>query len=421
VLIVFSTAVDYLCGLGIARSASPRHRRMLLIVSITTNLTLLGFFKYFLFINQSIAWLASRFGASYPAALLAVRLTLPVGISFYTFQSMSYTIDIYRGLARPTRSFLDFACYVSMFPQLVAGPIVRYTHLEQQLHAPSFSSSRIYAGIQFFILGLAKKVLLADSASTLADAVFGASQWAMLSSWDAVIGILAYAVQIYFDFSGYSDMAIGLGYFCGYEFPVNFNSPYKSLSITEFWRRWHMTLSRWLRDYLYIPLGGSRHGAWLTYRNLAATMLLGGLWHGASWHFVVWGAYHGALLALERALGDGNPLRRAPAAAQGLVTFALVNVGWALFRAEGLRGAVAVLAKAFGGDLGRVGLLEVENGRIGLAAVGVGLVVAIGFRNSWQISRTPRWGKTIFLVILLVVSIAFLFGAVSHPFLYYQF
>jgi alginate O-acetyltransferase complex protein AlgI len=258
-------------------------------------------------------------------------------------------------------------------------------------------------------------------ASVLADAAFGTSDWHQLSGWDALIGILAYAVQIYFDFSGYSDMAIGLGYWCGFEFPLNFNSPYKSRSMTEFWRRWHITLSTWLRDYLYIPLGGSRHGAWRTYRNLAITMLLGGLWHGASWHFVVWGAFHGLLLAGERALGDRNPLRKAPAAVQWMTTFALVNLGWVLFRAPDLGAAAGLLGRVVSLDYGSVGVLEVANGRLSLVAVGVGMVLVVAFRNSWEVPREARWWKTSGLLALFLLTLAFLFGAVTHPFLYYQF
>jgi alginate O-acetyltransferase complex protein AlgI len=420
-LLFFATTLDYVFGLAIHRSNVPRVRRVYIVASVIMNLTLLGFFKYFMFASRSLAEVCAWLGTSYPSALLALKITLPVGISFYTFQSLSYTIDIYRNQAKPTRNFMDFACYVSMFPQLVAGPIVRYTHIETQLHTPFFSAERIYAGFQFVILGLSKKVLLADSASILANALFDSPNLAAASGWDAVLGVLAYAVQIYFDFSGYSDMAIGLGYFVGYEFPINFNSPYKSTSIAEFWRRWHITLSTWLRDYLYIPLGGSRHGTGKTYRNLALTMLLGGLWHGASWHYVVWGAYHGVLLAIERAQRGRNVLQKIPRLVQGMMTFALVNVGWVLFRAPDLPSALVTLGKVFGSNYRTVDVMNVVNAQVGLAAIGMGLVLAFFFRNTWEIGREAKWWKTLGLLMLFILCIGFLFGAVSHPFLYYQF
>ncbi len=420
-LLWFSTWIDYVCGRGIHRSSSPAARKRYLVASMISNLTLLGFFKYFMFVNQSCATVFSWLGLSYPASLLAVQIVLPVGISFYTFQSMSYTIDIYRGMAKPTRGFLDFACYIAMFPQLVAGPIVRYSHMEPQLSHPFFSAPRLYAGFQFVILGLAKKVLLADSAAILADAFFGAANPAAWSCWDAWIGTLAYTVQIYFDFSGYSDMAVGLGYWIGYEFPINFNSPYKSRSITEFWRRWHITLSTWLRDYLYISLGGNRKGPVRTYVNLAATMLLGGLWHGASWHFVVWGAYHGVILAIERALGDRNPLKRLPGVCQGVLTLLLVMVGWVLFRALSLSDAGVLLGRMFGGGFATVDLLNVADAQVGLAAIGIGGFIMLFPKNTWEIGREARWWKTALLLALFILSVSFLFGAVSHPFLYYQF
>ncbi len=433
-LLGFSTTFDYACGLAIHRSTDPRARRALLAASVVTDLSLLGFFKYFMFANRSLAEAASWLGLAWPDALLALQVTLPVGISFYTFQSMSYTIDIYRGLARPTRSLLDFACYLSMFPQLVAGPIVRYTHIEAQLANPRYSAERFWAGVQFFVLGLAKKVLLADSVSVLADAVFDGANPAALSGLDAAVGVLAYTLQIYFDFSGYSDMAVGLGLFLGYDFPRNFDSPYRSRSITEFWRRWHITLSTWLRDYLFLPVLYRRAAA-LSARGMRdrpaqlrayllaslLTMTLGGLWHGASWHFVVWGVCHGLLLMLERLLGRRNPLLRLPAVAQVAVTFALVAVSWVVFRAPDLGAARAILGRVVTGSYATLTLFALPVAPVGLAAVAVGTALAFGARNTWEISCQPSWWKTIGLLALFLLCLAFLFGAVSHPFLYFQF
>lgn len=416
-LIAFSTTVDWICGDRIAAADRPGRRKLYLLVSIVTNLSLLAFFKYFMFGAENIAAIGTALGLAVPGGLTALTIVLPVGISFYTFQSMSYTIDIYRGDAKPTRGFIDFAAYVSMFPQLVAGPIVRYSHMESQLRNPVFTSDRIYLGIQFFIIGLAEKVLIADTASLLGDAAFGAVAATALTAPDAVLGVLAYAVQIYFDFAGYSNMAVGLGYLCGFAFPMNFNSPYLAVSFSDFWRRWHISLSSWLRDYLYIPLGGSRSK---TYRNLVLTMLLGGLWHGASWNFVIWGGYHGMLLAVERALGDRNPLRRLPQRIQSLVVFGAVCAGWVFFRAEKLPSALGMF-QAMGNWSGGLTLLPAEDVRFGLLATVLGLVIAFFLPNSWQIGRNASWPKTCLLILLALLSVVFILGTSEHPFLYYQF
>ncbi len=301
-LMLFSTAVDYCCGLALARRPpqAARARRTALAVSVATNLSLLGFFKYFNFGVDSWNTTVAALGWQHLGLETALRVTLPLGISFYTFQSMSYTIDVYRGRCRALANPIDFACYVAMFPQLVAGPILRFSEVSEQLRERRHSLGKAARGCAFFALGMAKKILLANPCGKIADLCFGAGS---LETFDAWYGAVAYGFQIYFDFSGYSDMAIGLALLFGFALPKNFDSPYRSRSITEFWRRWHMSLSRWLRDYLYVPLGGNRRGAARTYVHLAVVMLLGGLWHGAAWNFVAWGAFHGALLATERAWG----------------------------------------------------------------------------------------------------------------------
>ncbi|MFC2173763.1 MBOAT family O-acyltransferase, partial [Acidobacteriota bacterium] len=312
-IMLASTVVDYLCGLAITGQLSlgrkgpasvlekggerTRSQKLAVFISVLTNLSLLGFFKYFNFALENYNALMNSLGLGNLGWETVFRVTLPLGISFYTFQSMSYTIDVYRGNARSVRSFFDFACYVSMFPQLVAGPIVRFHEVADQLRNRVLSMEKFARGVAFISLGLAKKVILANPCGKIADTVFDAGSAYALDAW---YGLTAYAFQIYFDFSGYSDMAIGLGLILGFVFPKNFDSPYKSQSITEFWRRWHISLSTWLRDYLYIPLGGNRKGSSRTYINLALVMLLGGLWHGAAWNFVVWGGIHGTLLAFER-------------------------------------------------------------------------------------------------------------------------
>jgi alginate O-acetyltransferase complex protein AlgI len=290
VLLLVSTLIDYVCGLVIvgavpfARGEDPpalapdaprtRQQRLALLASIVSNLSLLGFFKYFDFAVENWNGVVAALGLPTAAVAPALAVTLPLGISFYTFQSMSYTLDVYRGDARALRDPVDFACYVSMFPQLVAGPIIRFAEVADQMRSRTHTLAKFARGVAFLAVGLGKKVLLANPCGKVADTVFGASSATAADAWT---GLVAYAFQIYFDFSGYSDMAIGLGLMMGFVFARNFDSPYRADSITDFWRRWHISLSSWLRDYLYVPLGGNRKGPRRTYVNLALVMLLGGL------------------------------------------------------------------------------------------------------------------------------------------------
>jgi alginate O-acetyltransferase complex protein AlgI len=349
VLLLTSTAIDYFAGLYIERervaaAASgiwpTRRARLALIVSMTSNLTLLGFFKYFNFGVDSYDALIAWVGMPSLRLDSVLRVTLPLGISFYTFQSMSYAIDLYRGDARAVRNFIDFACFVSMFPQLVAGPIIRFSEIADQLQHRTHTLLKFARGVAFVSLGLAKKVLIANPCGKVADVVFDAGGRGALDAW---YGAMAYAFQIYFDFSAYSDMAIGLGLMLGFVFPKNFDDPYRSQSLTEFWRRWHISLSTWLRDYLYIPLGGNRKGPRRTYVNLFVVMLLGGLWHGAAWTFVIWGALHGALLMAERLRGARPAYWRMPPWARVAATFALVLITWVFFRSADLAAAMTYL------------------------------------------------------------------------------
>jgi len=338
-LLLLSTVVDYTVALGIAKTDDARAKRRWLMLSLLVNLGVLGFFKYFNFFLDTARPLVESFGFS--ATTLAI--VLPVGISFYTFQTLSYTIDVYRGKLAPLRRPLDFALYVAFFPQLVAGPIVRARELLPQLgEVPRWSSRRFYGGVQQLLRGAVKKVLIADRLGEVADVVFaGPDLYSGATVW---LAVLAYTGQIYYDFSGYSDMAIGAAKMLGYRFPVNFRHPYLATSIAAFWRRWHMTLSRWLRDYLYIPLGGSRQGTGTTYRNLLLTMGLGGLWHGAAWTFVLWGLWHGLALCGERALRARTPLRLSAALGTTL-TMTIVSVGWVLFRSPDLEVAATMLTR----------------------------------------------------------------------------
>ena len=330
VLMLASTAVDYMCGRAmtdrfqrLARPgpAAPRTgrphaldgQRAAVFISVLSNLSLLGFFKYFNFAIDNYDALVNFIGLPGLSLDLAIRITLPLGISFYTFQSMSYTIDVYRGKARAIRNFIDFACYVSMFPQLVAGPIIRFSRGRRPAPAAHATPSRSSpAASRSSRSAWPRRSCWPTPAARSPTLAFDAGSLGVLDAW---YGVVAYAFQIYFDFSGYSDMAIGLGLMLGFVFPKNFDSPYMSQSITEFWRRWHISLSSWLRDYLYIPLGGNRRGPSRTYVNLAIVMLLGGLWHGAAWNFVIWGAIHGGMLAFERAIGKDALYRRFPTGA----------------------------------------------------------------------------------------------------------
>jgi alginate O-acetyltransferase complex protein AlgI len=336
-LLALSTVVDYCIARVMVRSSGTVFRRALLMTSLAVNLGVLGFFKYFNFFIESASPALQAIGLSGET----LDIILPVGVSFYTFQTLSYTIDVYRGVLKPVNRFMDFALYVAFFPQLVAGPIVRARELLPQLAVvPRFSKRRFYAGAQQMLRGLVKKVLLADRLGEAVDVVFaGPDLYSGLTVW---IVVFAYAGQIYYDFSGYSDIAIGGAKMLGYRFPVNFRHPYLSESMSEFWHRWHMTLSRWLRDYVYIAMGGSRVSQWVTYRNLMITMTLGGLWHGAAWTFVLWGVWHGVALVFERACKNSVRYRLARPI-QWLCTMSVILAGWVLFRSDSLAMAVSVL------------------------------------------------------------------------------
>lgn len=344
-LILFSASIDYLTALVLERQTHPSLRRGLLIFSISCNLGLLAFFKYANFFLDSAASAASLFHL--PVSHRTLDIILPLGISFYTFETISYVVDVYRGRTRAVRSLLDYALYIMFFPHLVAGPIVRpHDFLPQLRRRKRPDWDRLQLGVQFFLIGLFKKTVLADRLAAVADPIF--ADPAAFGSGALWLGVVSYSAQIFCDFSGYSDMAIGLAHTLGFRLPMNFNMPYLAVSVTDFWRRWHISLSSWLRDYLYIPLGGSRLGTVRTYCNLIITMLLGGLWHGANWTFVVWGLYHGVLLAAHRAIRlpewFGSRLLR-PLAVAG--TFLLVTIGWVFFRAQSFTDAGIVLRGLF--------------------------------------------------------------------------
>jgi alginate O-acetyltransferase complex protein AlgI len=421
VLLLISTLIDYICGLYIERAATLLTKRYGLAASIITNLGLLGFFKYFNFGVDNINALARATGLEWLGIDTALRVTLPLGISFYTFQSMSYTWDVYRGRATAIRNFIDFACFVSMFPQLVAGPIIRFSEVADQLRSRTHTVTKFARGVAFFSVGLAKKVLLANPCGKIADLAFDAESLYPLDAW---YGVTAYAFQIYFDFSGYSDMAIGLGLMFGFVFAKNFDSPYKSQSITEFWRRWHISLSTWLRDYLYVPLGGNRKGPARTYANLLIVMLLGGLWHGAAWTFVIWGALHGLLLAFERMQGKAAPYWRLPAPARVAITFVVVLITWVFFRAPDLPAAGRYLASMFGAGAPHDGarlLAGIVYQPYYLLTFATAVVVTWTCPQTWDWSRTLTAPKAVVAAAAFVVAAAMLTTQAFNPFIYFIF
>ncbi len=346
-LIFVSSVLDYAIALALVRAPTPRRRKAWLALSVSCSLSLLGFFKYYDFFAESLAALLARLQIPFHPRLLGV--ILPVGISFYTFQTMSYVIDVYRGAMTPTRSLLSFLAYVSFFPQLVAGPIERGAHLLPQFERPvAITWPMVQEGLWLSLWGMFKKVVVADNLAPLVDLVYGSSAPAGPA---VILATLAFGLQIYCDFSGYSDIARGTARILGFDIMVNFNLPYAATNVREFWQRWHISLSTWLRDYLYVPLGGNRRGAGRTYLNLFLTMLLGGLWHGAAWNFVLWGLWHGAGLAAHRLWAQGGKPRLNPALwAKGiawLLTLGFVGYGWLLFRAGSL-GQVASMTLALG-------------------------------------------------------------------------
>ena len=422
-LMAFSTTVDYFCGLVIEKAEKDARRRKLAVtVSVVVNLGLLAFFKYFNFGLDTWNFTLTTLGLEGLRFEDALRITLPLGISFYTFQSMSYTLDVYRGRSRALRNPIDFAAYVAMFPQLVAGPIIRFQEVADQLHERRHTLAKVSRGVAFFSLGLAKKVLLANPCGKVADLAFEAHA---LSALDAWLGATAYAFQIYFDFSGYSDMAIGLGLILGFRFPKNFDAPYRAASITEFWRRWHMSLSRWLRDYLYLPLGGNRKGRRRTYLNLMLVMLLGGLWHGAAWTFVVWGAWHGLLLAAERLHRDRTGLSTLPGPRPVRIgfTWLAVLIGWVFFRAADLGRAGAYLAAMVGlGDAPEAALIAgIMHAPYYLTTLTVAALITACAPQVWDFTERLTPLKALLIFGSFVMSVVMMETQGYNPFIYFIF
>ncbi len=337
-LVLGIAAVSFVAGYVSIRAADAKHRQWAVRIGVSINLLCLGWFKYAYFIAGSFEAAMTKLGTS-EASFDLPEIILPIGLSFLVFQSISYILDVSRKDAPPARSLIDFLAFSTLFPQLIAGPILRYKDLADQLTHRSHSLDAFSKGTQRFVVGLAMKLLIADSVAPMADRLFALPDPTMAEAW---LAALTYSIQLFFDFAGYSAMAIGLGLMIGFRFVENFNNPYISRSVTEFWQRWHISLSNWLRDYLYIPLGGNRGGGLKTYRNLVLTMVLGGLWHGANWTFVLWGIWHGGLMALERRLGSKSQDPVWPRFLAWPLTMAFVMIGWVMFRAETVAHAINI-------------------------------------------------------------------------------
>jgi alginate O-acetyltransferase complex protein AlgI len=414
---------DYLLGLLIDRN--PRHKRLWLGLSVLLNLGLLAYFKYANFFVQELTSILLKLNVS-PFEWSDV--ILPIGISFFTFQKLSYVIDVYRGESRPLENVVDFALYVAMFPQLIAGPIVRFSHIRDQLGGRRESSDLFYRGAVRFCWGLVKKVMIANACGAIADVAFSLDL-NLLDTKIAWLGAIAYTLQIYFDFSAYSDMAIGLGMFFGFHFPENFNRPYSALSITDFWRRWHISLSRWFRDYLYIPLGGNRRGMMRTCANMTIVCVLCGLWHGANWTFLIWGIYHGLFLVLERLTGIRNIPAENFRYARRAITLLVVIVGWVLFRAEDISQATGFLGVMFSArDLPLTYELSLVLSYRNLVFMMTALTV---FFMPGQFSGInilinkkgpiPLFAGILLILLLLPYCAALIAGGLHSSFIYYRF
>lgn len=416
--------LNYIFGLWLSKSEKPSYRKGILVAAVFVNIAILAYYKYANFFIENIEHV-------FHTNINWEPIPLPIGISFYTFQAMSYVIDVYRRDTAVQRSFLDLSLYVSLFPQLVAGPIVRYNTVAEQIKSRIINSDKFAYGIKRFVQGLAKKVLIANQLGELADVIFstGAGDLTTANAW---IGIIAYTLQIYYDFSGYSDMAIGLGKMFGFDFEENFNYPYISRSISEFWRRWHISLGTWFRDYVYIPLGGNRTSGWKIYRNLLVVWTITGFWHGASWTFVAWGFYYGFFICLEKA-GFSKWLASIWKPIQHAYVLIIVMIGWVFFRADHFDYAFAYIKTLMGleGTFSDHNTLIYFYDHIWLFVVAILLALPIVpfLREKWdmhakQIALLNVSKELIITLVyfgLLLASTMYLVNSTYNPFIYFRF
>ena len=416
-LMMFSILFNYISGLDIARNlGNKRAARKSLIFNVVVNLCVLGFFKYEGFVLNSL-------NAVLPVEIPFQEVALPVGISFYTFQILSYIIDVYRGNVPVQKNLMDFALYVTMFPQLIAGPIVKYAEIDEQLHVREENWGRFGEGVMYFIRGLAKKVLLANTVGMIYTNVSGMApeDVSVVTAW---LGCLAYTFQIYFDFSGYSDMAVGLGKMFGFEFPWNFNYPYIAQSVTEFWRRWHISLSSWFREYVYIPLGGNRVPVPKHIRNLLVVWLLTGLWHGAAWNFVAWGLYYGVILIFEKYFFH-RVLEKLPEVLRHIYSLVLVMVGWVLFFSPSFAGALEYLKLMFGA--GGHGFMDGEALYLLISNLGLWVIAIVSSTPlvygvyERYVGRRKQVADVVIYAGMFLLCVAYLVTETYNPFLYFRF
>ncbi|MEE1086614.1 MAG: MBOAT family O-acyltransferase [Schaedlerella sp.] len=422
ILMLFSIAINFIGGLEIehyVEMEKPRAAKIACISTAVINLALLGFYKYY-------GFLAENLNAVLPFDIPYKELALPIGISFYTFQAMSYVIDVYRGKVAAQHSFVIFGAYVSMFPQLIAGPIVRYSDVEKQLQKRTVSIEKFGYGAAWFIQGLAKKVLIANAMGSVYESIaaLGASNTSVLTAW---IGCFAYTMQIYFDFGGYSDMAIGLGKMLGFDFIKNFNYPYIAKSITDFWSRWHISLSSWFKEYVYIPLGGNRVSTLKRIRNIMVVWVLTGLWHGSAWNFIFWGLYYGILLLIEKYFLS-EKLERIPVIFQHIYTMVIVMIGWMLFAAPSLERAVSFIGTMFcisGNGIADAASFYYLKSTLALGLIAVVSCTPVVYRYFSRIVNSGQRYKQIAAIgvymVLFLICVAYLVNATYNPFLYFRF
>ena len=421
-VILATTFLDYFLVNAMHNQKTKKAKNIYLLFSLCLNLGLLFYFKYCNFFIDNV-------NALLGTEIFWVKVVLPIGISFYTFESLTYVIDVYRGIHKPLKNFWNYQTYILLFPKLIAGPIVRYNDIADQItnREKNYKPDIKLSGFLIFCLGLAKKTILANTLGMQADAVFKLDP-EQLNTAAAWTGALAYTFQIYFDFSGYSDMAIGLGKIIGFRFPENFNNPYTSSSITEFWRRWHITLGTWMKNYLYIPLGGNKATKTKLYRNLIIVFLLSGLWHGASWNFVLWGAYHGLFLVIER-LFLGNLFMKAGKLISVPITFIIIITGWVLFRNENIGYAFNVIKNMYSFNFND-GKFALNNDFVFMAALAFLFSFFTIFNKTQilqtklygeQFSNSSRWLTVLTSVILFYISLSYISALDFNPFIYFRF
>ncbi len=422
-LIIISSFIDFTAGAKIFSAKRKKERKNWLLVSLISNLGFLSIFKYYNFFAESFSELMNIFG--WKPNDLTLKIILPVGISFYTFQTLSYTIDIYRKEFRPTKSIISFFTYIAFFPQLVAGPIERASNLLPQIEKKRvFKKEWFNAGFIQILIGLFRKIVIADTLGMYVDSVYGNLE--VHNSSTILFATFLYAFQIYYDFSGYSDIAIGTAKLLGFKFTQNFNLPYFSKSLTEFWRKWHMSLSFWLRDYLYISLGGNRKGIKITYRNLILTMLLGGLWHGSSWNFIIWGGIHGLVLSIEKYLNSSKLLLsiRKIDAFGYLITFSIVLLSWVFFRTQSLGSAIFTIKKIFSLDYNTPFIGDINTLANAVVVLAIGILFDLYLFNK-NISLENLGAKfsivKISIIATLIIILINLFYSTSSNFIYFQF